>query len=255
MLTTILAVSPNEPTSDYAIRRILAWYGSRKREFAALDEFDSILCVLTTSDDDGLSVKDSRMTIMYLKTLLISAIVALLWVAVSLPVVAAAYKIDPAHSFIQFRTKHLGYSWLVGRFNRFEGTMNYDPSAGPEAQSISVTIDASSLDTNHAERDKHLRGEDFFNVKKHAIVRFVSTRYQGGKDGGTLTGDLTLLGVTKSISFEVRKIGEGDDPWGGYRAGFEGSYVLTRKDFGMGYNLGPTAEKVQLDLLIEAIRQ
>ena len=65
---------------------------------------------------------------------------------------------------------------------------------------------------------------------------------------------MTLLGVTKPISFQVTKIGEGDDPWGGYRAGFEGSYTLVRKDFGMGYNLGPGAEEVQLDLMIEAIR-
>ena len=195
------------------------------------------------------------MTNRYFKTLFASATSALLLASLIPPAIAAGYKIDPAHSFIQFRTKHLGYSWLVGQFNRFEGTMNYDPSAGPEAQNISVTIDASSLDTNHAERDKHLRGEDFFNVQKYPTVTFVSTQYWGGESGGKLTGDLTLLGVTKSISFEVRKIGEGDDPWGGYRAGFEGSYILTRKDFGMGYDLGPAAEKVQLDLLIEAIRQ
>lgn len=171
------------------------------------------------------------------------------------PAAAAGYKVDPAHSFIQFRTQHLGFSWLVGRFNRFSGTMNYDPSAGPEAQSITVTIDAASLDTNHAERDKHLRGEDFFHVKKFPNVTFVSTGFRGGPDGGVLTGDLTLLGVTKPISFEVRKIGEGDDPWGGYRAGFAGGYTLTRRDFGMGYDLGPTAEDVEIELFIEGIRQ
>jgi len=95
------------------------------------------------------------MTNRYFKTLFASATSALLLASLIPPAIAAGYKIDPAHSFIQFRTKHLGYSWLVGKFNRFEGTMNYDPSAGPEAQNISVTIDASSLDTNHAERDKH----------------------------------------------------------------------------------------------------
>lgn len=171
------------------------------------------------------------------------------------PAGAVEYAIDPDHSFIQFRTQHLGFSWLVGRFNRFSGSMTYDPEAGPESQSIRVTIDAASLDTNHAERDKHLRGPDFFNVSNYPTVRFVSTGYEGGEDGGTLTGDLTLLGVTQSISFTVRKIGEGADPWGGYRAGFEGSYVLKRRDFGMGYNLGPTAEDVELELMIEAIRQ
>ena len=168
---------------------------------------------------------------------------------------AAEYVIDPGHSFIQFRTQHLGFSWLVGRFNRFDGGMSYDPAAGADTQGIRVTIDAASLDTNHAERDKHLRGADFFNVEEFPTVTFVSTGFAGGPGGGTLTGDLTLLGVTKSISFDVRLIGEGDDPWGGYRAGFEGTYALKRRDFGMDYNLGPAAEDVEIHLMIEAIRQ
>ena len=180
---------------------------------------------------------------------------AVLFVALASPASAAEYKIDPGHSFINFRTKHLGFSWLVGRFNRFEGTMNYDPSAGPDAQNISLTIDAASLDTNHAERDKHLRNRDFFNVGEHPTITFKSTAYSGDKNGGALTGDLTLLGVTKSISFAVRLVGEGEDPWGGYRAGFEGAYTLVRKDFGMNYKLGPAARTVEIELLIEAIRQ
>ena len=73
--------------------------------------------------------------------------------------------------------------------------------------------------------------------------------------GGTLSGELTLLGVTKPVSFEIKKIGEGKDPWGGYRAGFEGSYTLARSDFGMSYNLGPAAENVEVELMIEAIKQ
>ena len=176
-------------------------------------------------------------------------------IGAAVPAAAVEYEIDQAHSFIQFRTQHLGFSWLVGQFNRFSGSMTYDPEAGPESQSIRVTIDVASLDTNHAERDKHLRGPDFFDVSNYPTAKFVSTGFEGGEDGGTLTGDLTLLGVTKSVSFTVRKIGEGDDPWGGYRAGFEGSYVLKRRDFGMGYNLGPTAEEVELELLIEGIRK
>jgi len=168
---------------------------------------------------------------------------------------AAEYVIDPAHSFIQFRTQHLGISWLAGRFNRFEGSMVYDPEAGPDAQAISITINARSLDTNHAERDKHLRGAFFFNVEAYPTVTFVSTGFAGGPEGGKLTGDLTFLGVTKSIWFDVRLIGEGDDPWGGYRAGFEGTYVLKRRDFGMVYNLGPAAENVEIHMMIEAVRR
>lgn len=173
----------------------------------------------------------------------------------ALPASAAEYKIDPAHSFIEFKTIHLGYSWLSGRFNKIDGTMNYDPAAGAAGQKIELTIDTASLDTNHAERDKHLRSADFFDVEKHPTATFTSTGFEGDENGGTLSGDLTLLGVTKPISFEIKKMGEGKDPWGGYRAGFEGSYTLARKDFGMGYNLGPAAENVEIDLMIEAIKQ
>lgn len=168
---------------------------------------------------------------------------------------AAEYTVDPAHSFIQFRTKHLGISWLSGQFNKFEGTMNYDPAAGADAQNISLTIDTASVDTNWADRDKHLRSGEFFNVDKFPTATFTSTKFEGGADGGKLTGDLTLLGVTKAITFDIKKINEGNDPWGGYRAGFEGTYTLARKDFGMSYDLGPAAENIELQLMIEAIKK
>lgn len=190
-----------------------------------------------------------------LKTLTGMALGAAFLASAALPASAAEYQIDPTHSFIEFKTKHLGFSWLSGRFNTIEGTMTYDPAAGAAAQKISLTIDTASLDTNHAERDKHLRSADFFDVEKYPTATFVSTGFEGDENGGTLSGDLTLLGVTKPISFQVTKIGEGDDPWGGYRAGFEGTYTLARKEFGMGYNLGPAAENVEIDLMIEAIRK
>ena len=180
--------------------------------------------------------------------------VSVLAAAVAGPVLAVDYTIDPSHSFIEFRTKHLGFSWLSGRFNSFEGSMAYDPTAGPDAQSVEITIDAASLDTNHEERDENLRSADFFDVETYPEISFVSTGYDGDAAGGTLTGELTLLGVTKEIAFEVKKIGEGKDFWDDYRAGFEGRYVLTRSDFGMDYDLGPSAEQVEIDLWIEAVK-
>ena len=102
---------------------------------------------------------------------------------------------------------------------------------------------------------KHLRGADFLDVETYPEASFVSTSYDRREDGGTLNGDLTLHGVTKPISFEVKKIGEGSDPWGGYRAGFEGQIDLTRSDFGMEFNLGPGAEVVKIDLYIEGIKK
>ena len=194
------------------------------------------------------------MSYVFVKKHVSSIALAALIGTVSATANAASYTLDPSHSFIQFKTKHLGYSWLTGRFGKFTGTMNYDPAAGADAQSIKVSVDTSSVDTNWADRDKHLRSKDFFNVDAGSTATFESTGFSGDANGGTLTGNLTLLGVTKEISFPIKKIGEGKDRWGGYRVGFEGNYTLTRKDFGMDFNLGPQAEKVDVTLMIEAIK-
>ena len=167
---------------------------------------------------------------------------------------AADYDIDTAHSFVEFRIKHLGYSWLYGRFNRFSGHFSYDAD-NPQASAISVSIDPASVDTNHAERDKHLRGTDFLDVTKYPDATFESTKYTGDAKSGTLEGMLALHGVTRPISIQLEKLGEGRDPWGGYRAGFIGTTTLTRRDFGISYNLGPASESMELELGIEGIRK
>ena len=168
---------------------------------------------------------------------------------------AADYRIDSAHSFVQFKISHLGYAWMIGTFERVSGSFTFDSDAGPEGQTVSVEIDTASVDTNHAERDKHLRSADFLNVDEFPTATFVSTGYEGDAESGTTMGDLTLHGVTKPIAIAVKKVGAGKDPWGGYRAGFEGTVSLTRKDFGMGYNLGPASEAMDLFLFIEGVRQ
>ncbi len=170
---------------------------------------------------------------------------------------AADYVIDTkgAHAFIQFHIKHLGYSWLVGRFNTFAGEFSYD-EANPEAAEVSVTIDTASIDSNHAERDKHLRDEEFLNVEKHPQAKFVSTAYRALADGkGELQGDFTLNGVTRPITIEVNHIGAGEDPWGGYRRGFEGRTSFALADFGIQRSLGPASREVNLWLGVEGIRK
>ncbi|HDP89273.1 MAG TPA: YceI family protein [Thioalkalivibrio sp.] len=188
-----------------------------------------------------------------------SAIAAVLALAVSVPGLASAadYVIDTkgAHAFIQFRIQHLGYSWLYGRFNDFEGEFSYDPEK-PDDSKIEVSIDMASLDSNHAERDKHLRGKDFFEVSKYPTARFVSKSYKDHGDGtGVLTGDLTLKDVTREVSIDVVHVGEGEDPWGGYRTGFQGSAMLTLKDFNIDYELGPKSREAELILSIEGVRK
>jgi polyisoprenoid-binding protein YceI len=192
-----------------------------------------------------------------MKTKLITSL--LLSLAIALPSLATAadYTIDTkgAHAFIQFRIKHLGYSWLSGRFNNFAGSFSYD-EANPGAAKVEVSIKTASIDSNHAERDKHLRGKDFLEVDKFPEARFVSTAYKENADKtAVLSGNLTLHGVTRPVDITVTQIGHGPDPWGGYRRGFEGTTMLKLADFDIDYDLGPASREVELTLSIEGIRQ
>lgn len=170
---------------------------------------------------------------------------------------AESYKIDSKgmHASIQFKVKHLGYSWLTGRFNDFEGSINYDGNS-PSASSVNVTINTSSIDSNHAERDKHLRSEDFLNTKKYPTATFKSTSIKSkGKGKADISGILSLNGVSKTVTINAVEIGAGSDPWGGFRRGFEGSTEITLKDFNINFNLGPASKTVFLELHVEGIRQ
>lgn len=190
-----------------------------------------------------------------MKRLMMTALVA--FAITALPVQAARYVIDTdkAHAFIQFKISHLGYSYVMGRFNDFNGEFTYDEK-NPSAASITVDIDASSIDSNHAERDKHLRSKDFLHTDKFKTARFVSTSFRELGDGkAELKGDLTLRGVTKPVTIDVTHNGAGLDPWGGYRRGFNGTTTLTLKDFGIEFDLGPVARTVEMELTLEGIRQ
>lgn len=160
-----------------------------------------------------------------------------------------------AHAFIQFKIQHLGYSWLYGRFDEFDGSLMIDEE-NPENSSVKVTVKTASLNSNHAERDKHLRGDDFLHVEKYPTAEFVSTSVKKtGEKTGLITGNMTLHGVTKQIEIPVTYVGGGKDPWGGYRHGFSGTTTLKLKDFGIDYDLGPASTEVELLLDIEAIKQ
>ncbi len=167
---------------------------------------------------------------------------------------AADYVLDikGAHAFINFKASHLGYSWLTGRFNKFDGKFNYDANDVSKTQ-ITVNIDTTSIDSNHAERDKHLRSDDFLAVDKFPTAKFVSTKVTDKGQGKIeVAGDFTLHGVTKSIIIDAVKIGEGKDPWGGYRAGFSGTTTIDVADYDFKASW---AGKIQLELLIEGIKQ
>lgn len=177
--------------------------------------------------------------------------------ALSGPAMAADYEIDTkgAHASINFRIPHLGFSWLTGRFDTFTGSFSYDPE-NPAAAKISVDIDTASVNSNHAERDKHLRSADFLDVAKFPKATFVSKKITLDGDGkAKIVGDFTLRGVTKEIVIDATVVGGGEDPWGGYRQGFAGTTKFALADYGIMKELGPASKEVELDLHVEGIRK
>ena len=156
------------------------------------------------------------------------------------------YKIDPLHSIALFDIEHLGVSRFVGRFDSVNGSFVVKPSGS----TVSVTIPLSSLDTNHEPRDKHLKSPDFFNA-----AQFPDIKFEGKQEGDELKGDLTMHGVTKPVTFHFKKIGEGKDPFGGYRVGYEATTVIKRSDFGMKFMIPALSDDVDLRVDLEGMRQ
>ena len=174
---------------------------------------------------------------------------------------AADYKIDKEgqHAFINFKISHLGYSFIYGTFKDWDGTFSFD-AAKPEDSKIDITLKTASVFTNQAERDKHISSKDFLDVATYPDATFKSTSVKptgknaDGKMTADVTGDLTLHGVTKPVVVKTTFLGEGKDPWGGYRAGFEGTTTIKRSDFGKMMDLGPASESLELIISFEGVK-
>jgi len=172
---------------------------------------------------------------------------------------AGIWAIDVSHSSLNFKVKHLGLAKTRGRFTRFEGTV--DVGERPEDTRVDVTIDADSVDTHDETRDGHLRSPDFFDVASHPSLTFRSTGVSGAGESWTLTGDLTIAGVTKPVSLDVEYDGVSTDPWGGVRAGFTAKTQINREDFGLTWNAALetggflVGKTVTLELDVELVRQ
>lgn len=171
---------------------------------------------------------------------------------------AADYVIDSKdqHAFVQFKISHLGYSYILGTFENFEGEFSYDPE-NLEASSVSMEVEINSLNSSHAERDKHILSDDFLHASEYPQASFESTAFEpSGDDQGKLTGELTLHGVTQEITMDVSRIGGGEDPWGNYRQGFEGSTVLELADYDIDMSQFPEVmHELELYVVLEGIRQ
>ena len=185
---------------------------------------------------------------------LLSALVGML--SVIPPEVAAEnYTVDTAHTYILFRVKHLNIGYSYGRLNGATGTFVLD-DASPAKSRIEMQVMAKDVDTYDAKRDKHLQSPDFFDVGQHPLITFKSTslkKLEG--DLFEVTGDLTLLGKTRPITFQARQTGSGKDPWGDYRRGFETEFTIKRSEFGMNFLLDVVSDEVDLTVSVEGIRQ
>jgi polyisoprenoid-binding protein YceI len=170
------------------------------------------------------------------------------------------YAIDPAHSRIGFVARHAMITKVRGSFNDFEGTGYFDAD-NPANSRFELTIQAASIDTRNADRDAHLRSNDFFDMDSYPQIRFESTSIERLDDENyRVTGDLTIKGVTKSVSVDLEFTGAAVDPFGNHRIGLEGTTTVNRKDWGLNWNAALEAggvlvsEKATLEFEVSAIR-
>ena len=145
------------------------------------------------------------------------------------------WSIDPTHSSIEFSVRHLGISTVRGRFRNFSGTVEVAPDGRPTA--LEARIDATSIDTGVEQRDAHLRSPDFFDTEQHPEILFRSTAVTAARDGKLrVTGDLTIKGQARPVSFEVELTAAMKDPWGNTRAAASATGLLDRRDWGLTWN-------------------
>jgi len=157
---------------------------------------------------------------------------------------AIKWKIDPTHSEIQFKVKHLMITTVTGYFKQFDLEVETETDDFATAKKIEFTADINSIDTNNAQRDAHLKSAEFFDAENHAQLRFSSKRYQVSGDEATLTGDLTIRGITKPVSVNVEFGGIVVDPWGQTKAGFTITGKISRKEFGLTWSAVTEAGQV-----------
>ncbi|SMF22025.1 Polyisoprenoid-binding protein YceI [Azospirillum oryzae] len=191
------------------------------------------------------------------KTLFAAALFAATAVGSVVPAFAApvSYKIDPAHTAVVFIVNHVGFSNVIGRFDTVGGDVTFDKDA-VEKSVVNVTIDTTSVDTNHAKRDEHLRSPDFFNAKEFPKMTFKSTKIEKtGDKTGKLHGDLTMLGVTKPVVLDVTFNKDGVSPASKMEtAGFSARGTVKRTEFGMKYGAPAIGDDIQLLIEVEAVK-
>ncbi|WP_300681551.1 YceI family protein [Nocardioides sp.] len=174
--------------------------------------------------------------------------------------IAGDYTLDPAHTRLGFSARHAMVTTVRGYFREIEGTAHID-TATPANSSVTVTVKANSVDTGNADRDGHLLSGDFFESEANPNITFTSTNVEfDGDDTWTITGDLTIKGITHSVTIPFEQTGSAQDPFGNTRVGFEGQTTIKRSDWGLTFNAKLetggvlVSEKIKLDFDISAIK-
>jgi polyisoprenoid-binding protein YceI len=171
-----------------------------------------------------------------------------------------ALVIDTSHSEVGFSVRHMVIAKVRGYFTKWSATIEA-PNDDLEKAKLTVSIDAASIDTREAKRDAHLRSADFFDADQHPKLEFVSTKIERSGDRYSVTGDLTIRGVTKPVVLAVESLGSGKDPWGNTRLGFSARATIARKEWGLNWNqaleLGGVlvGEDVTLEIEAQVIKQ
>lgn len=179
---------------------------------------------------------------------------------ITIPLYAASYTIDSVHSQVHFTVPHLMMFKVRGNFDNFNGSVEVD-TANQTLTKTSATVDAASIDTDNEKRDKHLRSADFFDVAKYPEMTFVSKKISGSGDAITVTGDLTIRGVTREVVLTGAYLGQTKDPQGNSRTGFEASGKIDRRDFGLTWNKALEAggvvvgDEVEIGLEVAAVKE
>ena len=171
------------------------------------------------------------------------------------------WAIDPGHTSVEFAVKHMMFTTVKGRFGGVQGTITLGEH-GLANSAVEVEIDAATVDTRDAKRDEHLRSEDFFHVEQFPTLTFKSTKVEPiSADRARVTGDLTIHGVTREVTLDATMTGQGKNPWGMEVAGFEASTRISRKDFGLEWNVALEAggllvgDEIKISLDVEAAKQ
>lgn len=175
--------------------------------------------------------------------------------------VGTAWLIDAAHSEVSFKVKHLVISTVTGYFREFEGSI-HSPESGWEGSQASFSLHTASIDTNQADRDGHLRSDDFFNAEVYPKLSFASTAFEKISDHQyKVTGELTIRDITKTVSFDAHFLGEVKDPYGQHKAAFEIKGQINRQDFNLRWSaLTETgglvvSDEVRFELNVQVTKQ